>query len=168
MTTPRVPTSPCKGEVGREAAGRGSKPRFSRTTQMTKRARNLRGSMTDAEAKLWRAVRRNQIDNLNFRRQHPIGPYTLDFYCPSLKLGIELDGGQHAEESKQVADRRRTGWLASKGIHIIRFWNNDVLSNLSGVLTEIARIASERSKQLSTPSPPLPLSGGGVSPETCD
>jgi very-short-patch-repair endonuclease len=161
MTSPRSFTSPCKGEVGREAAGRGSKRRFSRTEQMTKRARSLRSSMTDAEAKLWRAVRRDQINNLNFRRQHPVGPYTLDFYCPSLRLGIELDGGQHAEHGNRLNDQRRTRWLASKGILVIRFWNNDVLGNLDGVLTEILRVATERLAQVSTPSPTLPLSGGG-------
>ena len=161
MTAPRAPTSSCKGEVGREAAGRGSKHRFSRTTQMTKRARRLRINMTDAEAKLWRAVRRNQIVNLSFRRQHPVGPYTLDFYCPSLQLGIELDGGQHAENNTQRVDQRRTRWLASKGITVLRFWNNEVLGNLSGVLSEIVRVAAERSEQLATPSPTLPLSGGG-------
>ena len=161
MTAPRIPTSPCKGEVGREAAGRGSNRKFSRTAQMTQRARRLRSSMTDAEAKLWRAVRRNQIHNLSIRRQHPIGPYTLDFYCPSLRLGIELDGGQHAEKRGHHSDQKRTRWLASKDIIVIRFWNNDVLGNLEGVLSEIVRVATERSRQVLTPSPTLPLSGGG-------
>jgi very-short-patch-repair endonuclease len=128
---------------------------------MTKRARRLRTNMTNAEAKLWRAVRRNQIINLSFRRQHPIGPYTLDFYCPSLRLGIELDGGQHAEKRVQHGDQKRTRWLVSKDIIVIRFWNNDVLGNLEGVLSEIVRVATARSRQVLTPSPTLPLSGGG-------
>ncbi len=159
MTAPRTPTSPCKGEVGREAAGRGSKRRFSRTGAMTKRARRLRTDMTDAEAKLWRALRRNQLDSLSFRRQHPIGAYTLDFYCSSLQLAIEVDGGQHADGAKLRRDELRTIWLDSKGIIVIRFWNNEVLGNLNGVLEEIARVASQL--QALTPSPTLPLTGGG-------
>ena len=159
MTAPRIPTSPCKGEVGREAAGRGSKRRFSRTGEMTERARRLRASMTDAEAKLWRALRRDQLDGLNFRRQHPVGSYTLDFYCPPLRLAIEVDGGQHAESTGRRHDTYRTARLAEEGILVVRFWNNDVLTNLSGVLEEIARLAHER--QSLTPSPTLPLSGGG-------
>jgi len=154
-------TSPCKGEVGREAAGRGSTSRFSHTPAMTKRARRLRADPTDAEKKLWRALRRDQINGLHFRRQHPIGPYTLDFYCPSIQLCVELDGGQHAEGSKQQSDQRRAVYLAAQGISVVRYWNGDVLTNLEGVLTDILRIASERSMRNVTPSPTLPLSGGG-------
>ncbi len=152
-------TSPCKGEVGREAAGRGSTRRFGRTGAMTARARRLRRAMTDAESKLWFALRRDQLQGLSFRRQHPVGPYTLDFYCPALRLAIELDGGQHAEQTRE-ADRKRTLWLAEKGIVVLRFWNNDVLQNLEGVWDEISRVAVQRA-QMQTPSLPLPLAGGG-------
>ena len=155
--TPRF-TSPGKGEVGREAAGRGSGRRFARTEQMTKRARTLRGNLTDAELKLWRALRRDQINGFNFRRQHPVGRYTLDFYCSALRLAIEIDGGQHAKASSVSKDLARTAALSEKGIMVVRFWNNDVIGNLAGVLDEIARITSERAL---TPSPALPLSGGG-------
>jgi very-short-patch-repair endonuclease len=126
---------------------------------MTKRARCLRRNPTDAEKKLWHALRRDQINNLNFKRQHPVGPYTLDFYCSSLRLGIEVDGGQHAEEINQQKDQQRTSYLASNGIVVVQYWNNDVLRNLEGVLTELVRIAEVRPK--GTPSPTLPLSGGG-------
>ena len=152
-----VPTSPCKGEVDREAVGRGS--RFSRTRTMTVRAKHLRGSMTDAEARLWHALRRDQLDGLHFRRQHPIGPFTLDFYCPSLRLAIEVDGGQHAEQRRQ-ADKQRTRWLGEKGIAVIRYWNNDVLGNLAGVLADLVPQIEKRRSEV-TPSPTLPLSGGG-------
>jgi len=128
---------------------------------MTKRARRLRANMTDAEGKLWKALRRNQLNNLNFRRQHPVGSFTLDFYCPSIRLGIEIDGGQHALENKRMADNQRTRWLSERDICVIRFWNNDVLGNLSGVLEEIARIAADRSAQVLTPPPTPPPSGGG-------
>jgi len=124
---------------------------------MTSRARRLRGNMTDAEYRLWHALRRDQI-GVSFRRQHPVGPYTLDFYCPTLRLAVEVDGGQHSEQTK-TADERRTHWLASKGIEVLRFWNNDVLGNLEGVLSELARVADARARL--TPSPTLPLSGGG-------
>ena len=151
------PTSPCKGEVDREAVGRGS--RFSRTRMMTARAKNLRGNMTDAETRLWHALRRDQLNGLHFRRQHPVGPFTLDFYCRSLRLAIEVDGGQHAEQ-RRPADERRTRWLAEKNITVVRYWNNDVLGNLPGVLADLAAQIDKRGSQL-TPSPTLPLSGGG-------
>ncbi|HVZ54139.1 MAG TPA: endonuclease domain-containing protein [Pseudolabrys sp.] len=155
------PTSPCKGEVARAAGGRGSTPRFSHTRSMTKRARRLRVDPTDAEKKLWRALRRDQMNGLHFRRQHPIGPYTLDFYCPSIRLCIELDGSQHAHEQTQKVDERRTAYLTAHGILVIRYWNNDVLTNLEGVLSDIVRISEERTADRATPSPTLPLSGGG-------
>lgn len=157
-TSDKRPTSPCKGEVDREAGGRGS--RFSRTRAVTARARNLRSNMTDAEARLWRALRRDQLNGLHFRRQHPIGPFTVDFYCPSLRLAVEVDGGQHAEQVKQ-ADDRRTAWLAEKGIVVVRYWNNDVLSNLEGFLSDLLRHAEGLAQAERTPSPTLPLSGGG-------
>ncbi len=159
MTARQGFTSPCKGEVGREAAGRGSKRRFSRTEAVTKRARRLRAETTDAEAKLWHALRRNQLNKLIFRRQHPIGTYTLDFYCPSLRLAIEVDGGQHGGDRELRRDENHTIWLKSKGIAVIRFWNNDVRTNLNDVLEKNAQVASQR--RALTPSPTLPLSGGG-------
>ncbi|MGB9369532.1 MAG: endonuclease domain-containing protein [Xanthobacteraceae bacterium] len=123
---------------------------------MTKRARRLRHQPTGVEQKLWQRLRRDQLNGLNFRRQHPMGPYVLDFYCPAIGLAIELDGGQHNFDQQQQRDERRTRWLEARGVKLIRFWNNDVTGNLYGVLSEIARVASEL-----TPSPTLPLSGGG-------
>ncbi len=146
----REVTSPCKGEVGSEAAGRRSTSRFSRVKEMTHRARRLRGEMTDAEIMLWKALRRRQIDDLQFRCQHAVGNYVLDFYCPSILLAIEIDGGQHNTTSGQTADASRTKWLNSNGIVVLRYWNNDVLANLSGVLEDIARCADER-RRLSPP-----------------
>ena len=86
-------------------------------------------------------------------------PYTLDFFCPAIGLCIDLDGGQHAEKTK-VADDKRAAWLLTKDIVVVRYWKTDVLKNLSGVLSDIVEKA--RCLQLSlTPSPTLPLSGGG-------
>lgn len=154
----KLPTSPCKGEVDREAGGWGS--RFSRTKNMTERARSLRATMTDAEACLWRALRRDQLHGFSFRKQHPIGPYTVDFYCSRLHLAVEVDGGQHAEQRKR-ADDRRTLWLAEKGVTVVRYWNNDVLSNLEGVLSDLVAHIERLAQAARTPTPPLPLSGGG-------
>ena len=154
-TVPQAPTSPCKGEVAAKGGGRGSS-RFSHKPEMTERARRLRYNPTDVERKLWQRLRRDQLNGLNFRRQHPVGPYVLDFYCPAIRLAIELDGGQHTFDRQRRHDERRTRWLEASGIRLIRFWNNDVTGNLSGVLESIALIASEL-----TPSPTLPLSGGG-------
>jgi very-short-patch-repair endonuclease len=123
---------------------------------MTARARKLRKAPTDAENKLWGRLRRDQINGLHFRRRHPLGPYTLDFYCAEIGLGIELDGGQHNLGHEATKDAKRTAWLTSKNISVIRFWNHDALANIAGVLAEIVRIAEQM-----TPSPTLPLSGGG-------
>jgi very-short-patch-repair endonuclease len=116
--------------------------------------------MTDAEQRLWRALRRDQLNGLSFRRQHPLGPYIVDFYCPRLQLVVEVDGGQHAEQRKQ-ADQRRTQWLAEKGVTVVRYWNNEVLSNLEGVLGDLLAHTERLSQAVTTPSPALPLSGGG-------
>ena len=98
-------------------------------------ARELRKNLTDAEARLWARLRRQQLDGFRFRRQHPIGPYIVDFFCPAAKLIIEVDGGQHATD--QQRDDRRTHWLEVRGYRVIRFWNNDVLGNTEGVLQTI-------------------------------
>ena len=158
-TVPQSPTSPCKGEVDRAAGGRGFAPRFSHVPEMTPKARRLRRNLTDVERKPWQRLRRDRLNGLNFRRQHPIGSYILDFYCPAILLAIELDGGQHNFERQKRADDRRTRWLEANGIKLIRFWNNEVTSNFPGVLEEIARIAAELTEL--TPFPALPLSRGG-------
>jgi very-short-patch-repair endonuclease len=116
--------------------------------------------MTDTEQRLWRALRRDQLNGFSFRRQHPLGLYTVDFYCSRLRLTVEVDGGQHAEQ-RQQADDRRTQWLAEKGITVVRYWNNEVLSNLGGVLSDLLRHMERLEQAATTPTPPLPLSGGG-------
>lgn len=156
MASRKIP-SPCKGEVGRAADGRGSQ-RFNRTPAATARARRLRSRMTDAETKLWQAVRRDKLCGLNFRRQHPIGNYVLDFYCPQIRLAVEVDGGQHSES--QTRDERRTRILNQKGILVVRYWNNEVLGNFEGVLAHLTQNIQVRAEKI-TPSLTLPLSGGG-------
>jgi very-short-patch-repair endonuclease len=102
--------------------------------ERTRIARRLRREATDAEKRLWRAVREH-LNEHRFRRQHPIGPYIVDFACPARKLAIELDGGQHAEPQEE--DAARTQDLARHGYRVIRFWNRDVIENLPGVLVLI-------------------------------
>ena len=97
-------------------------------------ARKLRRDATEVEKRLWRALRELPSKH-RLRRQHPIGRHVVDFACPGLKLAIELDGGQHA--LREEADAARTSDIARHGYRIIRFWNGDVVSNLSGVLERI-------------------------------
>jgi very-short-patch-repair endonuclease len=91
--------------------------------------------MTLAEQALWRAIRGKQLEGPRFRRQHPIGPYIADFACIDKSMVIELDGGQHQERAEY--DARRTEVLQLHGWRVLRFWNNEVLSNLDGVLASI-------------------------------
>ena len=107
------------------------------------RARNLRVAMTDAEKRLWSALRRRRLRGYKFRRQHPLGPFILDFACIEYCLAIEADGGQHADND---ADKARTEWLERSGWRVIRFWNNDILSNPEGVQEELVRILESLSK----------------------
>src|SRR6266478_5934112 len=100
------------------------------------RARRLRQSSTDAERRMWSALRDRRLIRYKFRRQHPIGQYIVDFACTEHRVVIELDGGQHAGST---AEARRTARLESQGWTVIRFWNNDVLSNTNGVVETILR-----------------------------
>ncbi len=86
--------------------------------------------MTDAERRLWAALRARRLRHLKFRRQHPLGPFIVDFACIEHSLVIEADGGQHVDSE---ADARRTAWLESRGWRVMRFWNNDILANPEGV-----------------------------------
>jgi very-short-patch-repair endonuclease len=100
------------------------------------RVRALRRNMTDAERSIWRILRSSQIDGHRFRRQVPFGPYIADFVCHDARLIIEIDGGQH---DRSVPDEvKRTRFLQDQGYRILRFWNNEVLSNLEGVRAILA------------------------------
>jgi very-short-patch-repair endonuclease len=100
------------------------------------RARPLRQSSTDAERRMWSALRDRRLSRYRFRRQHPIGDFIVDFACTEYRIVVEIDGGQHSENP---LDRYRTAWLENQGWRVIRFWNNDVLSNTSGVVETILR-----------------------------
>lgn len=114
---------------------------------MIDRARQLRKNQTDAEKLLWNYLRNRQIEGCKFRRQWPIGIYIVDFACLSRQLVIELDGGQHAEAI--TYDTARTRFLEAEGYRVIRFWNNEMLSEPEAVLQ---RIYEEVNKDI-TPSP---------------
>jgi len=108
---------------------------------LTAKARSLRQSQTDVEHLLWQKLRNRQILNFKFRRQFPIDPFIVDFCSPELKLIIELDGSQHLE---QVAyDEKRSFCLGQRGFKVIRFWNNDVINNIEGVLEKIYLVILE-------------------------
>ena len=93
-------------------------------------ARQLRGSLTDAERRLWRHLRRRQIAGARFRRQYPIGIYIADFVCLERRLVIEVDGSQH---HASTADLHRDACLRDNGFVVVRFWNNEVMVNIEGV-----------------------------------
>ncbi|HEU5275652.1 MAG TPA: endonuclease domain-containing protein [Xanthobacteraceae bacterium] len=100
-------------------------------------ARRLRANATNAEENLWRYLRRSPVLGTHFRRQVPIGPYVADFACMAARLIIEIDGSQHAEGPVAETDKERTRWLESEGYRVIRFWNNDITQNMTGVLEAI-------------------------------
>jgi len=101
-----------------------------------KYARDLRQAQTDAERKLWWRLRDRRLTEFKFRRQQPVGPFIADFCCTEAKLIVELDGGQHALQ--QNSDTTRTGLLEAQGYRVLRFWNNEILTNPDGVLQRIA------------------------------
>ena len=100
-------------------------------SNLTPNAQILRKKSTDAERLLWRNLRDRQLCSEKVRRQHPIGPYIVDFVFLEKKLIVELDGGQH--QIGQAADEKRDKWLIREGYTVLRFWNNDVLTNIDGV-----------------------------------
>jgi len=119
---------------------------------LTVLAKELRQNQTEAEKLLWASLRSLRPDGAKFRRQRPIDDYIVDFVHLDKKLIIEVDGGQHNETKTIASDNKRKAYLESQGFHILRFWNNDVLKNMDGVIEKITDTLSELS-----PSPlPLP------------
>jgi len=107
-----------------------------RTTRLaTTRARELRRNDTDAEARLWNALRAKRLGGWKWKRQVPFGPYFLDFLCVDAGLVVEVDGGQHSEHVEY--DARRTAYLERRGLRVLRFWNTAVLTNRAGVCQTI-------------------------------
>lgn len=125
------------------------------------RARSLRRNMTEAEKKLWAILRNRNVGGAQFRRQVPVGPYIADFLCGDAGLIVEADGGQHADNA---ADAARDQFLRQRGFQVMRFWNNEILSNLDGVAAKIL-IALETTPHPPTAArraPPSPSRGEGL------
>jgi len=125
-------------------------------TVSLEQARSLRRGMKDAERALWFHLRGARLGGFRFRRQHPMPPYVLDFYCAAARLVIELDGGQHTE----TADASRTHFLQAQGQRVLRFWNDEVVTQTQAVLE--ATLSALQARPL-TPTP-LP-SGEGLERE---
>ncbi len=104
-------------------------------------AKSMRSNMTDAELKLWNAVRAHRLMDLSFRRQMPIAGFIVDFACPSGKLIVELDGSHHGVPENAEADLKRAQALEKLGWTVIRFWNDDVLKDIDGVCQHIITVA---------------------------
>lgn len=131
-------------------AGRGAGGEGKQATSLLERAKLLRKNQTEAEQRLWYHLRAHRFMGLKFKRQKPIGHYIVDFVCYLPKLVVEIDGGQHAE---QVAyDQRRDDFLRQEGFTVLRFWNNQVLSETEAVLEVIRQAVLALSPD---PSPEL-------------
>ncbi len=105
---------------------------------LRERRRELRNNQTEEEKILWAKLKNSQIKGLKFVRQYSVGPYILDFYCPKLRLAVELDGGQHNDIENKLYDQGRDDYLKSVDIRTIRFWNQDVHKNINNVLEKIS------------------------------
>ncbi len=105
---------------------------------LKQRRRMLRIEQTEAEKFFWSRIWNRQFYGMKFYRQYSAGPYILDFYCPKLKLAIELDGGQHSHDDKRAYDFVRTSYLKTHGIDVMRVWNHEVLQNSEGILDRLA------------------------------
>jgi very-short-patch-repair endonuclease len=132
----QTPPSPLRGT---SPAGRGKKITTMRDDRKlsSQRAKPMRQTMTNAEVILWSRLRRGQVHGLNFRRQHPIGPFIADFACWQARLVIEVDGPCHVSHENQAKDAMRTAFLNQQGWDVIRVWNNDIYANLHGVMQAI-------------------------------
>jgi very-short-patch-repair endonuclease len=124
---------------------------FRNDPTLKQRRRELRRNQTETEKALWAYLRNRQFYGIRFFRQYSIGPYILDFYCPTMKLAVELDGGQHNQYENREYDATRSEYLKAQGIDVMRFWNNEVLLDIQSVLSELT---------LKVTPPNLPFSKG--------
>ncbi len=116
------------------------------------RAKAFRKAMTPPETRLWSQLRASRLAGVKFRRQHPVGPYILDFYCPSARLAVEVDGSGHDNADQARHDQARTRWLAHRGIRVIRLSAKDVRDEPDGVFRYLLGVLQER------------MSDGGAAP----
>lgn len=137
-----------------DLGGRAERDRVREKSELTSRARTLRRESSEAERLLWKHLRGRRLMGFKFRRQEMIEPYIVDFFCLEANLIIEADGGQHAEQESY--DSRRTIHLETRGYKVIRFWNNEILTELEAVLEQI------RLALIDNPSPRSSHSGRGL------
>ncbi len=126
------------------------KPIFVTVAEKLVRVREVRKVAASAELRLWSKLRDGRLDGLSFRRQHPMGKYILDFYCASLKLAVELSGGEHFEPAHLARDKVRIDWFTAKGIETLHIRNADVLESTSGAVETILQTALKRKKMIVT------------------
>jgi len=162
MTTPLPPER--EGSSRRSRPGEGLSPGSETLDHAydrapTQRSRDLRNNATPAERKLWSVLDNRKIGGVRFNRQVVIRPYICDLVARSAKLIIEIDGGQHGQAA--AYDDARTAFLEARGYRVIRFWNNDVLDNIEGVLQRIETLLSDMPSppRLRRSSPPAPAGG---------
>jgi very-short-patch-repair endonuclease len=112
------------------------------STQTVLTARRLRRPLTESEQVLWSALRDSRLQGIKFRRQHPFGPYVLDFFCVQAQLAVELDGGVHNQPEQRKYDEERTAFLEDNGLRVLRFRNEEVEERLDEVMRTILEVAS--------------------------
>jgi len=136
-------------------------------------AKKLRANTTPDERILWRGLKELPVEGTHFRRQAPIGPYIVDFFCPAAHLIIELDGGHYNDDETAKRDRVRQLWLEREGYRVVRFWNSEITGNLTAVLERIyvelhgsreAEVAPLKHRRWIKPRPPHPARCAGDPP----
>jgi very-short-patch-repair endonuclease len=152
--------APPRGGGGGGGGGSPQMPHSVVSDRQRGQAKQLRQTMTRAETLLWRHLKAGRLDGLGFRRQTPIRNYIADFVCFSAKVIVELDGESHDFAERQESDGRRDAFFESEGFRVLRFTNNQVMSNLEGVVEAIRQAINAGSLGL-PPSPTLPHKGGG-------
>ena len=125
-----------------------------------KRARVLRSTMTEPEVMLWARLRKRDPVWPIFRRQHAVGSYILDFYCPAARLAVEVDGVGHGEDARRAYDERRDAWLGARGITVYRVWASSVFADADEVADQVRRLADELAARCGGRPLRQPLFGG--------
>ena len=164
MPVPLPPRALARGGEGLGVGGAEVPQDTRKPDRRVARARSLRHAMTDAEKKLWWHLRRLPLENGHFRRQATIGRYFADFASHQHKLVIEIDGSQHSEPTRSAADAERTAYLNAHGYRVLRFWNNEVLNQIDGVMSaiyEALHSPADSAPPTPDPSPPRARARGG-------
>jgi very-short-patch-repair endonuclease len=121
----------------------------------------MRKNPTSAEQKLWKHLRKDRLGGLHFRRQHPIGPYIVDFCCVPKRLVVEIDGYFHEDPERAARDRTRTVWLNAAGYRVVRFKDSDPLAAVLAAIAQAAGVGSQLDRRRGPPPPTPPPEGRG-------